>query len=845
MEFTGERYIPGTAGSEELGIEHFTRYRFASQFASGKRVLDAACGSGYGSRLLSETAKTVYGIDISAESVAYANENYPAENLTFTQASVAKLPFEDGCFDLIVSFETLEHVDAETQRLFLSEIRRTLAPDGILVMSTPNREIYDKRGDNEFHVHELSLPEYRTFLNSAFQNVRFFNQQWEISNGILSPQSKRAQIAGGEPLETAEYLIAVCCDAAIEEIDARVFVREDGEYARLMAWAMDNHNRNERSVQQIAELTERNERLTRENLNQSGHIEQLIESERKLSESVAAQQGTIRNQAAHIEQLIESERKLSESVAAQQGTIQNQAAHIEQLIENERRLSAKSVAQQAALHDQAAHIEQLTGSGERQKQQLLEIGEKLRDCERGLSEKDAWIAERDSQILYLSGSRQELEQIKASRSWRFLGYAWKVRDVLVPKGSRRRLCGKLAVKLVKHPVRFLSLCTPRQIGKFLQTAHSGGAEAASRMLDEDLSMRERIKAYAPLAIPNRASPLVSIVIPVYNQFDYTYGCIRSIIENSGDVAYEVILADDCSTDLTRVIRKAVSGLRVVRNRKNLRFLRNCNHAAQKARGKYILFLNNDTEVQKYWLTNLVDLIESADDVGMVGSKLISADGTLQEAGGIIWKDGTGWNYGRGGDPNAPEYNYVKEVDYISGAAIMIRRSLWREIGGFDERFAPAYCEDSDLAFEVRKHGYRVMYQPLSIVVHFEGISNGTDLSAGQKAYQIENQKKLYEKWKDVLETEHFDNGTHVFLARDRSREKKHILFIDHYVPTYDKDAGSRTVYQYIRLLCKMGYHIYFIGDNFYPMQPYTCVLQQLGVEVLYGVYYQSNWKTWL
>lgn len=146
---------------------------------------------------------------------------------------------------------------------------------------------------------------------------------------------------------------------------------------------------------------------------------------------------------------------------------------------------------------------------------------------------------------------------------------------------------------------------------------------------------------------------------------------------------------------------------------------------------------------------------------------------------------------------------------------------------------------------IRKMGYRVMYQPKSVVVHFEGVSNGTDIATGQKQYQVINSKKFYKKWKDILEAEHFDNGQHVFQARDKSMKKRTVLLIDHYVPMYDKDAGSRTIYQYIQLLVKMGCNVKFIGDNFYPHQPYTQQLEQMGVEILYGPDYQKNWKVWL
>ena len=255
------------------------------------------------------------------------------------------------------------------------------------------------------------------------------------------------------------------------------------------------------------------------------------------------------------------------------------------------------------------------------------------------------------------------------------------------------------------------------------------------------------KEHGRLHFPHVDNPKVSVIIPVYNQIGYTYACLVSILEHTKDVSYEVIIADDVSTDATKDLDRYARGLVICRNQTNQGFLRNCNNAAKAARGQYLMFLNNDTQVTEGWLSSLVKLIESDSSIGMVGSKLVFPDGRLQEAGGIIWSDGSGWNYGRLDDPDKPEYNYVKDVDYISGAAILLSNDLWKRIGGFDDRFAPAYCEDSDLAFAVRKAGYRVVYQPLSKVIHFEGVSNGTDVTGtGLKRYQVVNNEKLKEKW---------------------------------------------------------------------------------------------------
>ena len=351
-----------------------------------------------------------------------------------------------------------------------------------------------------------------------------------------------------------------------------------------------------------------------------------------------------------------------------------------------------------------------------------------------------------------------------------------------------------------------------------------------------------------LEAPKFKYPKVSIVVPAYNEERYTMACIQSIIEHTEeDVSYEIIVMDDKSPDESaRLIEHNLKNVKFISNGVNYGFLLNCNKGAAFAIGEYILFLNNDTNVQPGWLSSLVELIESADDIGMVGSRLVYPNGQQQEAGGIVWNDASGWNFGRLNDPNKPEYNYVKESDYLTGAAMMIRASLWEEIGGFDERYVPAYYEDTDLAFEVRKHGYRALYQPKSVVIHFEGISNGTDLGSGIKKYQVVNKENFFNKWKEVLEGEQFPNAQEVFLARDRSAQKRHLLYVDHYLPHYDQDAGSKATLQYLKILAENNIQVHFVGDNFYdyPDTQYLDTLQQMGIEVLHGNWYAEHFEEW-
>jgi GT2 family glycosyltransferase/glycosyltransferase involved in cell wall biosynthesis len=339
---------------------------------------------------------------------------------------------------------------------------------------------------------------------------------------------------------------------------------------------------------------------------------------------------------------------------------------------------------------------------------------------------------------------------------------------------------------------------------------------------------------ARLRLPRAPRPLVSVIIPTYGQVACTLRCLAAIAAHPPSAPIEVIVVDDASDDPMVERLTEVEGVRLIRHLQNVGYLHTCNAAAKLATGEHLLFLNNDTEPRAGWLDAMLGLVLARPGVGAVGAKLIYPDGRLQEAGGIIWNDASGWNYGRGDDPDRPEYNYVREVDYCSGAALLVPRAVFAALGGFDPRYAPAYFEDSDLAFRLRAAGYKVLYEPRAVVVHLEGASHGTDTSCGVKAYQESNRDTFVGRWADVLISEHFASGTQVLRARDRAMARPVVLVIDHGLPEPDRDAGSRTMLAFVQALLHAGAVVKFWSDCTASNPTYAAALQALGVEVRRG-----------
>ncbi|HTU20966.1 MAG TPA: glycosyltransferase family 2 protein [Gemmataceae bacterium] len=322
-----------------------------------------------------------------------------------------------------------------------------------------------------------------------------------------------------------------------------------------------------------------------------------------------------------------------------------------------------------------------------------------------------------------------------------------------------------------------------------------------------LRLRELLEANSRLSFPRPTSPQLSILLVLHNRAELTLACLRSIQPCLRELAAEVILVDNASRDETSLLLDRLRGATVIRNSENVGFPVGVNQAAEAAGGDFLLLLNNDTEVQADSVRSALRFLVENPDVGAAGGRIVLLDGTLQEAGCSLYREGHVLQYGRGDRPTAPEYLFQRDVDYCSAAFLMTRRELFRKMGGLDTAFSPGYFEDVDYCVRLWRCGWRVVYLPDVLVRHYENASS----SCWKRIVHLYRRNHLIftHKHADWLSWKCPAATTPHLRARSSHDDRFKVL----YLPTESKDASptARIVGRLRSLSCFVT--VYPVGEG--------------------------------
>lgn len=409
---------------------------------------------------------------------------------------------------------------------------------------------------------------------------------------------------------------------------------------------------------------------------------------------------------------------------------------------------------------------------------------------------------------------------------------------LVEHERARRVAAERTVRRLVDPLRRSGVTVAarslRSLGRRALTEPEARAHLGTQLRSALRPGTARQRPMAPVRLAASTTPTASLVVPVHGRVDLTSRFLASLADNEPSVPYEVVVVDDASPDggATAAHLAACGGIRVLTNDTNLGYLRSVNRGAAAAAADVIVLLNNDIEVRPGWLEALLDEL-SDPTVGAVGARMLAPDGTIGEAGAVMFADGTGHQFARGTDGENFRAQYPRDVDYCSAACLAVRRELWDDIGGYDERFAPAYYEDVDLCFALRERGYRVRYRPDAVIVHDEGGTHGTDPTAGGKAHQVTNRAVFVAKWAHRL-TDHGDPTMATVARRADRAPGRSILVVDAAVPALDESSGGNRMFRLVTHLRAQGHRVRVYPADTQQRHPAERALQRAGVEVAYG-----------
>jgi glycosyltransferase involved in cell wall biosynthesis/SAM-dependent methyltransferase len=518
MQFTGERFIPGledarvAATHRTLACEHWHRYLYAARFAAGKAVLDVACGEGYGSRLLAETAARVLGVDTDPEAVRDAASRYPRPNLEFRTGTVERLPLEgEHLLDLVVSFETIEHVWAEQQRTFLGEVRRVLKPGGVLLVSTPNKLFYEPGGDpagkNPFHRTELFYDEYLGLLKQFFAHVHVLGQKvypasylWPaggppgpVSEYQLGYSEGRFWPAATDRKEML-YLIAVCSQEPVEPPTGSLLL-DVTERAFQPPTPAARQPETDRAVAELRAALEAHlqEYTIRARAQEAAAVQEKGERERALSELRAALE-------SHLQEYTVRAR-------GQEAADRARAEAIQELDRRTRSPEPGDAASRSAVAEFEGRVRALGEEAARWRHRAEARARKHKAVREALAERDRQAADLAAQLRLATEREQELRQMLLDAHEQLLNRDEEIQATLaevLPQGGPQ-ITGAIAAKRSRKTDREAYLNLVRQVREVVGEAVPEGSTVivVSKGDDELLRLGARDGWHFPRAEDGR------------------------------------------------------------------------------------------------------------------------------------------------------------------------------------------------------------------------------------------------------------------------------------------------------------------------------------------------------
>lgn len=486
-------------------------------------------------------------------------------------------------------------------------------------------------------------------------------------------------------------------------------------------------------------------------------------------------------------------------------------------------LEARLDTQTATLHRLSLILNDAVGhmASEIWEGRLREVEAYCRHVEKNLAETEANARANEAALIAkIQETEAALATVYASTSWRVTAPLRAATRFMARNGNRLGFNGvrtrvrSLVNRLPGGPALIEQVRHVRAVGHRNKGPNARDLLAAKEEFrrNSEAELTAFLASDERLRLPCSARPVVTVLLVLWNQAELTLACLRALAAEF-DVALEVVIVDNGSTDQTGALLSQIEGIRLIRENENLGFLKAVNKGLAAAQGRYVLLLNNDAVLRPGSLRAAVDTIESADDVGAVGGRIILPSGRLQEAGSIIWQDGSCHGYGRDDDPEAGAYMFRRDVDYCSGAFLLIRRDAFERLGGFDEIYAPAYYEETDLCMRLWAEGLRVVYEPQAVIDHFE--FGSSEKSETALELQRRNQAIFRERHAERLAIHYQPDPANILRARMRD-DRPRILFVEDRVPLATLGSGFPRARDILEGMRQAGHFV-----TFYPAtRPY-------------------------